>query len=205
VTRPRLGTLAPVSGQRRSSEEVRSLLISAAVELFAEKGYAGATTREIADRAGVSGTLLFRNFGGKAGLFRAAVIQPLDDFLQAYTEGWRSPVPGPGDPDAMIRTFVEGLYDLARVNRQLLLATVSEHLGANAQTALGRLDRMATETAERYGYVYDAPIAVRAAVAMVVSLSAWEEDLFPADALPSHGRIVDELTELLLRGLTRSR
>jgi AcrR family transcriptional regulator len=189
---------------RRSSEEIRQLLIEAAVELFAEQGYAGTTTRQIATRAGVSGTLLFRNFDGKEGLFRAAVIQPLDDFLRAYTEGWRTPTLVAGDPDEMIRTFVSGLYELAQVNRRLLLATVSEHLGANMQLALERLDRMAVDTAELHGYVYDAPIAVRAAVAMVVSLSVSEQDLFPGGEPPSRERIVAELTALLLRGLTRS-
>jgi AcrR family transcriptional regulator len=46
-------------------------ILAAAAALFAERGYAGATTRAIADRAGVNEVTLFRRFESKAGLLRA--------------------------------------------------------------------------------------------------------------------------------------
>ncbi|MFD1066584.1 TetR/AcrR family transcriptional regulator [Oceanobacillus locisalsi] len=48
-------------------------IIEAAVELVYEKGYKGATTREIAERAGVNEVTLFRHFGNKKGIVEAAM------------------------------------------------------------------------------------------------------------------------------------
>jgi len=48
-------------------------LVTAALELLAERGYRGATTRRIAERAGVAEVTLFRRFGSKARLLAEAV------------------------------------------------------------------------------------------------------------------------------------
>lgn len=48
-------------------------IIEAAIELVNEKGYKGATTREIADRAGVNEVTLFRHFGNKKGIVEAII------------------------------------------------------------------------------------------------------------------------------------
>ncbi|WP_069166292.1 TetR/AcrR family transcriptional regulator [Nocardia altamirensis] len=59
--------------RRRDSAGTRAALLGAAQELFAEKGFERATVREIAGRAGVNQALLFRYFGSKDELFRAAI------------------------------------------------------------------------------------------------------------------------------------
>ncbi|MGD8353177.1 MAG: helix-turn-helix domain-containing protein, partial [Pseudomonadota bacterium] len=50
-------------------DETRNKLLEATLELISEKGYLGATTREIAALAGVSELTLFRKFGKKEHLF----------------------------------------------------------------------------------------------------------------------------------------
>lgn len=57
----------------------RERLLSAAQELFAERGYDRVTTREVAERAGVDATLIARYFGSKAGLYLAALRAELGD------------------------------------------------------------------------------------------------------------------------------
>jgi len=47
-------------------------ILLAAIDLMAEKGYKGATTREIAALAGVNEVTLFRHFGSKQKLLEAA-------------------------------------------------------------------------------------------------------------------------------------
>ncbi|QRX90733.1 TetR/AcrR family transcriptional regulator [Streptomyces noursei] len=54
---------------RRDAQSTRRLLLDAASELFAERGYERATVRDIAARAGVNQALLFRYFGSKKALF----------------------------------------------------------------------------------------------------------------------------------------
>ena len=51
----------------------RGLILRAALEAFAEKGFDGATTRDIASRAGVNHGLIPYYFGDKPRLWRAAV------------------------------------------------------------------------------------------------------------------------------------
>jgi AcrR family transcriptional regulator len=50
-------------------------LLGATMKLVSEKGYLGATTREIAREAGVSELTLFRNFGSKEKLFEGLLGQ----------------------------------------------------------------------------------------------------------------------------------
>ncbi|HVS40330.1 MAG TPA: helix-turn-helix domain-containing protein [Gemmataceae bacterium] len=54
-----------------SSEERRAAIIKAVRRVFAEKGFDGTTTRELADAAGVSEALLFKHFPTKEALFSA--------------------------------------------------------------------------------------------------------------------------------------
>jgi AcrR family transcriptional regulator len=54
-----------------SSEERRAAIIKAVRRVFAEKGFHGTTTRELADAAEVSEALLFKHFPNKEALFLA--------------------------------------------------------------------------------------------------------------------------------------
>lgn len=57
----------------QSMEETRDRITQAALGVFSTKGYAGATTREIATAAGVNEVTLFRHFGNKARLLVAVM------------------------------------------------------------------------------------------------------------------------------------
>ena len=56
-----------------SAEETRERILNAARDVVAKKGKRGATTREIADVAGVNEATLFRHFGNKETLLVAVV------------------------------------------------------------------------------------------------------------------------------------
>ncbi len=58
---------------RQRSAERREQILTAATELFAADGQDGVTTRAIAERVGVSETILFRHFPSKRELFLAVV------------------------------------------------------------------------------------------------------------------------------------
>src|SRR5947209_5744897 len=59
------------STPKLSSEERRASILQAVRRVFAEKGFDGTTTRELADAAGVSEALLFKHFPNKSALFIA--------------------------------------------------------------------------------------------------------------------------------------
>jgi AcrR family transcriptional regulator len=62
-----------LSEKSASPEETRERILTAAREVIARKGKRGATTREIADVAGVNEATLFRHFGTKEALIVAVV------------------------------------------------------------------------------------------------------------------------------------
>lgn len=65
-------------GRRPASEDTRAALVEAARVEFTERGFEGATVRAIAQRANVDPAMVNHWFGGKEGLFVAAMEFPLD-------------------------------------------------------------------------------------------------------------------------------
>ena len=59
--------------ERLSGEERRTRIIDTALGLFADKGFSGTRTKEIAELAGISETLIFQHFKTKEELYRAAL------------------------------------------------------------------------------------------------------------------------------------
>src|SRR5436309_11627636 len=57
-----------------SGEERRAAIIKAVRRVFAEKGFHGTTTRELAEAAGVSEALLFKHFPNKESLYAAMQV-----------------------------------------------------------------------------------------------------------------------------------
>lgn len=56
-------------------KNTKEAIVAAGLKLFSEKGYLGATTREIAKLAGVSEVTLFRHFSNKQNLFISVLQQ----------------------------------------------------------------------------------------------------------------------------------
>lgn len=54
-----------------AAQDTAERILDAAVELFGTHGYAGTSTRAIAERADVNEVTLFRRFGSKQGILRA--------------------------------------------------------------------------------------------------------------------------------------
>ena len=67
-------------GAKPDDRKVREKLHSAAAQLFARKGYAAATVREIVERAGVTKPVLYYYYGSKEGIYKAIVEDAMRDF-----------------------------------------------------------------------------------------------------------------------------
>ncbi|MFG2167808.1 TetR/AcrR family transcriptional regulator [Micromonospora chersina] len=65
--------------RRRDADSTRAALLKAGAELFAERGYDHATTRDIGERAGVDAAMIARYFGGKAQLYIAVLREEMGD------------------------------------------------------------------------------------------------------------------------------
>jgi hypothetical protein len=62
---------------------------------------------------------------------------------------------------------------------------------------------MAVEVAAAYGFDFPAPIAVRAAVAMVIGVAVFEQPMFGSGPRATRDEIVEELAAMLTYGVTR--
>lgn len=73
---PPAAARSPARAVRKDGEDSRQRLLLAALRLFAEQGYAKTSTRELAEAAGVNIAAISYYFGDKAGLYRAAFMEP---------------------------------------------------------------------------------------------------------------------------------
>jgi AcrR family transcriptional regulator len=72
------------AGRRAQSAEVKAALVAAAIEALRETGFAGASAREIAGRAGYSQALVFYHFGSVNDLLLAALDEVSARRMEAY-------------------------------------------------------------------------------------------------------------------------
>lgn len=201
---------------RRSPQEVRRLLLESARATFAAKGYAGSSTREIAEQAGVSEALLFRHFGTKAQLFQRAILDPFNEFVNGYLEDWREHLSSSVEsvePEVPSRNYVAGLYDLLREHRELIMALVAAHAyevgvagngeGGMLSGALDRLEEVVEAEVSRRGFTgVDIPVAIRATFGMVMAMAVLDDWLFPPGRRrPGRDRIVNEMVAFMVHGL----
>jgi TetR/AcrR family transcriptional regulator len=70
---------------RPSADPTRDRILAAAVDLFAERSFDGATTREIAARAGVTQPLLNYHYRSKDDLWRAAVDSLFESLVSSMS------------------------------------------------------------------------------------------------------------------------
>jgi AcrR family transcriptional regulator len=76
---------SPVVGRPTGRDNVVAAVLAAASELFAERGPAATSIRDIAARSGVNHALVFRHFGTKEQLV-AAVLEHLSDTVATLVE-----------------------------------------------------------------------------------------------------------------------
>lgn len=99
--------MAQPKWQRRSEDRPREIC-AAALEVFAEKGFAAARLDEIASRAGVSKGTLYLYFKDKEDLFRAVVrdsIAPNVEAITATISTLEAPFPD------VVRMFLAGFAE----------------------------------------------------------------------------------------------
>ena len=200
----------PTQGVRRPRGAPRKLLLAAARDLFARHDYRSTTTREIAEAAGVTEHLLFRNFGSKAGLFREALVLPFTGFVDDFGRTWDSVVHEEADEEEMARRFVGQLYDVFVEHQGLLLTLMAaealsdEELAetgiADIRRALTLLSQIGAEGMRIRGMRTNNPdLPAHSTVAMIAGMAALRSTYFGSRPPPRQA-IVDELVQAILHG-----
>lgn len=100
---------SPEGGYARG-DETRRKIIEAAIGLFGQHGFDGASTRDIAARAGVNAPALQYYFENKEGLYRACAESIADESWQAFqptVQHAREALARNADTEVLIDAFIE--------------------------------------------------------------------------------------------------
>jgi AcrR family transcriptional regulator len=88
----------------------RKRIVGAALALFAEHGYEGASVRMIADGAGMSVGLLYNYFDGKQALLQAIFEESMADVRESFARA------DAVRPPERLEQLVRGSFDILRAN-----------------------------------------------------------------------------------------
>lgn len=199
--------------QRRSSEELRVLILEAAREVFARKGYAATTKRDVAEAAGVSLSVLYRHFESTADLFAAAALIPFTQFLDELTAEWLRQREGDWDDRAMMRSYLGDLLYQLGENRDVLTGIVAaakdidsdvlSKLTSAVDDLIDRIGLMGELEAHRRGWFSPTGLdsVLRILVGMVLGAVTYDWLLIKPGT--DSERLLDDMVDLALWGLAR--
>lgn len=194
----------------------RARLLTVAREVFAEKGYRGATTRDIAERASLTEPMVFRHFGSKAALFEEAAVEPVVTFIDDYVAEWDAREHGSADAVLEARGFLAGLLEVLHSDRELLVAILAagqfdealEPAAKRLQQAFGRVidgfeKLIAAEFALRGLRTPDQPAFARVLLGIVVALALHADWLTLGEngRSVSFDRMLDEAARVAVYGV----
>ncbi len=200
---------------RRRSEARPSEIVRAAIELFAEHGYAATRMQEIAERAGITAGTVYRYFESKEALFRASIAQ---HFQPALDSAEARVARREGDPAAAVRELALEYWSVVNewpwgVIPRLVMseaAAFPELARLYVEQVIQRRHRLAVEVL-RWGMEtgafreVDAEVAARAIIAPVVFTAMYAQSLGAIDPVDTESpAYVEGAVDLMLSGLRRS-
>jgi len=200
----------PSAGKSSEDRETRARLLHAAARLFAERGYARVTVRDICKKARANVAAVNYHFGGKDGLYRAVMRHAMET-MQATTVA--ASEAGRGLPAAeRIRAYVSVFADrLLGVHHetwihQLMLREMSDPTPALAMVAeevlKPRMDYLSGAIAELIHCAPDDPRVLRCALSVTCQFNSMLWTRAVATLLDAEAGVpgsIDEIAEHIAR------
>lgn len=196
---------------RMRGEERHAAIVRSAIHLFAEKGFRGTTTRELASALGVTEPVLYQHFGTKSDLYRAIIEAKAQQaserahLLRRYAEA--------GDDRRFFTRLGEMILERyekdPEITRLLLFISLEGHEMAGDffervftdfyRVVLEYVRRRIAEGAFRR---VDAEIAARALIGMI-AYHGLVEQLFPGYLKKrTRQRVAREMAAIFLSGVS---
>lgn len=197
------------ASSRLSAAERRAAIIEAAIRLFAERGFRGATTRELAAAVGVSEPVLYQHFPSKADLYKAIIETMMDLANTTYRLDEMHELP-PEEFFGRLARFILDFHEKNADYVRLLLYSGLErhelsrffhekHVCAHFEFLTGYVRRQIEKGVFR---PVDPLVAASAFTAMIAD-HAKRRVLFPDQATVIEP-LIDGVVEIFLRGVMRS-
>ena len=207
-----------MASPRLDGEERRKAIVEAAMPLFARKGFAGTTTKEIAEAARISEALLFKHFPTKSALYqemlrsgccadptlleRLKLVEPSTRTLinMMHFMVYHFVVGGFGDPAEreprqrlVLNSFLED-GEFARLVFEWVATEVYPKFGASVAAAERAGDLVSTGIAPQNRFWFAQHIA---AMAAFVRLTGRVVAPYEGDTLA----VIDQAVRFILRGI----
>lgn len=179
--------------------------------MFAERGYVSTTTREIAQLADVSETLLFRYYGDKATLFGEVVIAPFNQLMAEFVKA-HPDATADVEREADTRRFTRRVYELFEANEEMFRALLtgpalpSDENPAPGLRGLGPFfDQSVDQVRKLYAAArmeppFDLDVGVRLGFGMIAASVILRDALFPENP-PSREALIGVLEHLVAKTL----
>ncbi len=139
------------SRSERNPEATREALVSAATELFAERGFDGTRVDQIAENAGVNKAMINYHFGGKRRLYNEILAATFNEAHERFHAIRHSDAPA----DERLRDFIFTFADMAATQPALPLMVIREvlsgglHIDEDLLPRLFDMFRLAQEIIEQ--------------------------------------------------------
>lgn len=182
---------------------MRDRILSAAARVYTEAGFRGTTTRRVAQEAGVNEITLFRHFGNKEGLIKAA--------LEDSSRVSQNPLNEPKDPERELSAWAINTYR-HWYNGRNLIARVLGDLTEHPELAPGICKEPGCEHAALSRYLgrmrelglakddFEPDAAAGLLLGAIFTHSLWR-DHFEDDTLPPSEVVMDAYVRLLLSSI----
>ncbi|BBX00035.1 TetR family transcriptional regulator [Mycolicibacterium moriokaense] len=179
--------------------------------LFAERGYRGTSTLDLAEAAGVAEATLFRHFGTKARLFEQAVIVPLHRTVAGVANrrsgqprGVATEVAAFGLFDELLEVLFEDAGLLTAALAALTFEGESAEFGGLAQAftpLLEYLQEVVSQRGRERGFAIDPAIASRLLVAIPLGFALGDRLLFAPGERPAREELASALARFTAWGV----
>jgi AcrR family transcriptional regulator len=179
MARPSARVAPPRSTPRRRGVETAEAILDAAEALFAERGYAGASLRDVAERVGVRAPSLYNHFPSKESLYAAVLERGLAPVLEVLSAAAEGEAAGRPDSHRVVDEVMARLERHPHLPRLLLHETL-----AGGQHLTPMLERWITPAFARAEELIAADPAAR----------AWSPDQVPNLVLAMYHVVVGYFT-----------
>ncbi|MCP5059092.1 MAG: TetR family transcriptional regulator [bacterium] len=191
----------PRASRSERRESTRRRLLDAALEAIAERGYSGATTAEIARRAGVSEGMIFKVAASKSELLAESVHDLFERLIVEYKAEFESL----GSRGDRVEAAIELLHSAyrrpeLRAAFELYFATRSDETLARELQKVALRHRMGIRTLAKRLFVAAAEDEDRLAAAVDLAMNTLQGEALSSVANPDperSQRVVKLLAELL--------
>jgi AcrR family transcriptional regulator len=203
--------------RRRSPAALRTLILEAARVEFGAQGYKATSNRDVARRAGVALSVLYRHFDTKAELFSEAVMEPFVRAFERLGSDWLGQLGEPLSDEELMELFVRDMLTNLADNQHALeqlgsgRAELPEAMVERIRIAFEKLItqlRLMTEfEAKRRPWMsaLGVDMSVRVLMGMVMGMSVYGWVLLPEDKGAYERDVIESLVKLGLWGMTKRR